>query len=98
MTAGRTSRPQSSTGGRPTVSGDCDDRRRACRSRAVSRAAAQLLATPLAGIRVTAATLRAARAAGLELGLAGAGTVLAGQAAWVAGYAAGYAGSIRCPS
>jgi GT2 family glycosyltransferase len=59
------------------------------------RSVAQVVATPLAGIRVTAPTLRAAQAAGLELGLAGVATVLAGQLAWVAGEAAGYAGSIR---
>jgi len=59
------------------------------------RTAAQVLATPLAGGRATAATLRAAAAAGLRLGLGGSATVLAGQLAWVAGEAVGYAGAIR---
>ena len=62
------------------------------------RTAAQVLATPLAGIRATAATLRAAGAAGLRLGPGGSAAVLAGQLAWVAGEAAGYAGAIRLPS
>ena len=60
-----------------------------------TRTAAQLVATPLAGLRATAATLRAAGASGLRPGLAGAATVLAGQLAWVAGEAAGYAAAFR---
>jgi len=59
------------------------------------RTAAQVLATPLAGGRATAATLRAAATAGLRLGPGGSATVLAGQLAWVAGEAIGYAGAIR---
>jgi hypothetical protein len=61
------------------------------------RTAAQVLATPIAGIRATAATLRAAGAAGIRLGPGGSAAVLAGQLAWVAGEAAGYAGAIRLP-
>ena len=60
-----------------------------------ARTAAQVAATPLAGLRATAATLRAARASGLRPGVAGAATVLAGQLAWVAGEAAGYVASVR---
>jgi hypothetical protein len=59
------------------------------------RTAAQVLATPLAGGRATAATLRAAGAAWLRLGPGGSATVLTGQLAWVAGEAIGYAGAIR---
>jgi GT2 family glycosyltransferase len=60
-----------------------------------TRTAAHVLATPLAGARASAATLRAAGSAGLRLGTGGVAAVVAGQLAWVAGEAVGYGGAIR---